>query len=190
MAVERERGVAAGVVLAADEAFNTRDEGSDLGRIGGRRVVGVWKAVTAPRRAAIVGVIRARVTVAECATRRPINKARPCARDVVVRTANDSVWVVRVNRDRRFILRRGRGVLIHQDVWRENLGAVERTGQDERRSDRGCQRRNDVWLLCLLLKECGEAHLQAGSSPQRGYLAGECVDVVLRRSGTRWAGRD
>src|SRR5262249_28209496 len=54
LAVERNRGVTASVVLPADEAFHTRNEGSDLRRIGGGRVVGVWIAVTAPVRTPIV----------------------------------------------------------------------------------------------------------------------------------------
>src|SRR5262249_52664600 len=97
LAVERNRGVTASVVLPANEAFHTRDEGSDLRRVSGGHVVGVWIAVTAKRRTSVVRVIRARVTVAECATWCPIDKARPCSRDVVIRPANDPIWIIRIN---------------------------------------------------------------------------------------------
>src|SRR5262249_27335771 len=128
LAVERDGGVAARIVLAAHEAFHTRDEGSDLGRIGGGHVVSVWIAVTAPGRTPIVRKVRARVTVAECATRCSINGAGPSARYVVIRPANDPIGIIRINGDRRFVLRRCRGVSVHKDVRRDNRGAIKRAG--------------------------------------------------------------
>src|SRR4029079_5723623 len=60
LAVERNRGIGAYVVLATDQVLNARDQGSDLARVGRRRVCGVWVAVAAPIRTAIIRVVCAR----------------------------------------------------------------------------------------------------------------------------------
>src|SRR4030095_8017721 len=77
LAIERQRGITARIVLAADEALDPRNEGSDLAWVSCRCVVSVWVAVAAPSLPAIVRVVRARVTVTEGAARVSINATGP-----------------------------------------------------------------------------------------------------------------
>jgi hypothetical protein len=107
--------------------LDARDEGSDLAQVGSRCVVRVWITVAAPVSAAIIGVVGTRISIAERAARCPVNEALPGARDVVVRPANDTVWIVRIDRNRRLVLRGGGSVLVRRDGWRKDTRAIERT---------------------------------------------------------------
>ena len=164
LAVECDRGIAARVVLAADEALDTRNEGSDLAPVGSRYVAGVRVAIAAPGAAAVVAVVCTRIGVAERTAGRGPDKAGPGTGDIVIRSADDTIGIVGVDGNRSFILRRGCSVLIYQDVRVHNGGAVERAGQHVGRGDRGRERRR--LLLRFLLDESGEADLQAGGSLQ------------------------
>src|SRR5439155_24428180 len=131
---------------------------------------------------------------AECAARRPVNRAWPGTGDVVVRPADDPVRVIWINCNRRLVLCRGGRILIHQDVRRDNGGAVERTGKHVRRRDR----RERSWqqgarFLRFLLNERGEPDPKTLHSIYSRDLAGQRVDVEsLRRprDRARWADRN
>ena len=126
LAVEREGWVAARVVRTVDQVLDARNECSDLARIGSRCVVGAGVTVAAPCRAAVVRVVRTRVGVTQRAAGRGPHEAGPGAGDIVIRSSDNTIGIVRVDGNRSFILRRSCGVLIHQDVRGGNGDAVER----------------------------------------------------------------
>ena len=146
LAVEGDAGIATRVVDAAGQTLDSRDECAQMRRIAGR---------AAPGSAAIVGEIGAGVGVAQRATWRSGDRARPGARDVVVGRGDHAIVVIGINCDRGFVLRCGGCVLIHQNVRRRDAGAVKRTAE------------HDVWrdwsggdlgdghpaLLCFFLDE-------------------------------------
>src|SRR5207244_1143151 len=87
-AVEGERRVATGVVDATGEPRDSRDERPLVRRVGRH---------AAPGRAAVVREVGARVTVTERAARRAAYRARPRARDVVIRGGDDAIRIVRID---------------------------------------------------------------------------------------------
>src|SRR5262249_955183 len=125
--------------------------------------------------------VRARVTVAECATRCSINGAGPSARYVVIRPANDPIGIIRINGDRRFVLRRCRGVSVHKDVRRDNRGAIKRAGWNVNRRNGG-RRGGTFFSSRSPLDECGEAKRQTSSPSEGGSLASKSFNIVRGRS--------
>ena len=67
--------VAARVVLAACEMFDTWNEGSEVLRVSG---------YAAPCPAAIVGIIGSRITITESTAWSSADRARPCSSNVIV----------------------------------------------------------------------------------------------------------
>ena len=98
LAVEGDRRVAARVVDPAGQASDARDQRPEVSRVAAR---------AAPGRAAVVAEVGARIAIGEGAARRAVDVARPRPRDVVVGRGDDPVRVVRVDRDRGLVLRRG-----------------------------------------------------------------------------------
>ena len=171
--VERDRRVAARVVLAARQAGDARDQRPEMVRVAAR---------AAPRRPAVVRVVRAGVAVTQGAAGRPADRAGPRPADVVVGRGHDPAGTVGVDRDRGLVLGCARGVLVDEDVGRRDRGPVERAREDDVGVDRGRRagRRRVFVFPGFFLEERREADLEAGRPVQGRGLAGERRDVVLR----------
>src|SRR5215470_2210975 len=103
VAVEGYRGIATGVIDAAGQALDARDQCAEVLRIA---------ADAAPGRSAVVGEVGAGISIAQCTAWSAVDSARPRPGHVVIRAGDYAVGIVRIDRDRRLVLRRSQPILI------------------------------------------------------------------------------